>query len=84
MSETVAKGLHFIQPSKGLIIMDTFVRSVLAGQLRHVLTIAAGSLVTVGAIDSSQTESFVAIGSGIVLWCATAAWSYWQKKRKVG
>jgi ABC-type nickel/cobalt efflux system permease component RcnA len=64
--------------------MDTFLKSVIAGQLRHVLTVAAGSLVTAGALDASQSESFVAIGSGLVLWLGTAAWSYFQKVRTVG
>lgn len=64
--------------------MDVFLKSVIAGQLRHVLTVAAGALVTAGALDASQSESFVVIGSGFVLWGISAAWSYYQKVRTVG
>lgn len=64
--------------------MDAFLKAVIAGQLRHVLTVAAGALVTAGAIDAGQSESFIAIGSGLMLWLGTAAWSYVQKVRTVG
>lgn len=62
--------------------MDTtaFVRSVIAGQIRHVLTLAAGSLVTLGLLDTGQTENFVVIGTGIVVGLVGVGWSYVQKR----
>jgi hypothetical protein len=55
--------------------MDSTTQAIAAGILRHVLTSAAGVLVTSGYLQSSQTEQF--IGAGIFL--AGIAWSWWQK-----
>lgn len=56
-----------------------FIKSAIAGQVRHVLTGAAGALVVNGAIQSSQTDAFVSIGGGIVMYGIGAVWSWWQK-----
>lgn len=61
--------------------MSSILTAIIAGQLRHVLTALAGALVAAGAIDAAQTESFVAITSGLVLYVLGAAWSWWQKRR---
>lgn len=54
-------------------------KAALAGFMRHQLTTAAGALVAAGALQSDQTNSFVTIGSGVVLWTAGCLWSWWQK-----
>ena len=55
--------------------MDSTTQAILAGIVRHVLTGAAGMLVTAGYLQQSQTEQF--IGAGVML--AGIAWSWWQK-----
>lgn len=57
----------------------TLLQPILAGQLRHILTLAAGALIARGAIESDQSGAFVQIGLGIASWAAVAGWSWWQK-----
>jgi hypothetical protein len=59
--------------------MNEQTQAILAGLARHALTGVAGSLVTVGAIQSGQKEQFLTIASGIVVWAVGFAWSWWQK-----
>ncbi len=47
--------------------------------VRHALTVAAGSLVTDGLVQAGDQDSFIKIGSGIVVGLAAVAWSWWQK-----
>jgi hypothetical protein len=61
------------------IILSLLKGPVLAGQARHVMTMLAGSLVTLGAIQSDQQSQFISIGSGIVVWLVAAIWSGVQK-----
>ena len=56
-----------------------FLKPVLAGQVRHLLTVVAGALVGTGALQSTETTEFVSIGSGIAMWALVAIWSWWQK-----
>lgn len=56
----------------------TFWKPVIAGQVRHFVGIAAGALLGVGAISSSQGAQFTEIASGIVMWALVAVWSWWQ------
>ena len=53
---------------------------VLAGQLRHLLTVAAGVLIAKGALQSDQSGAFVQISVGVVTWVVSAGWSWWQKE----
>ena len=56
-----------------------FIKTVAAGQLRHMLTGAAGALIAKGALQSDQEGAFVQIGVGLATYAAGAAWSWWQK-----
>lgn len=60
-----------------------FWKSVIAGQARHFLTVAAGALVAHGALQSSQQDAFVQIGVGFVTWAVAAGWSWYQKRETV-
>lgn len=55
-------------------------QAAIAGTIRHGLTIAAGSLVTVGLLSSTDSGNFIQIGSGLALGAIGLAWSWWQKK----
>lgn len=63
--------------------MGTFLQAAIAGQVRTLLAGVAGSLVTAGALDASQSENFVMIGSGLVGYAVVAGWSWLQKARTV-
>jgi opacity protein-like surface antigen len=52
---------------------------ILAGQLRHFATVAAGALIANGAIDSADENAFVKIVAGIGMWAIIAGWSWYQK-----
>jgi hypothetical protein len=56
-----------------------FWKPIIAGQLRHGLTLAAGALVADGVIHSDQQGAFVQIGLAVLTYVAGAAWSWWQK-----
>lgn len=55
---------------------NTIIKRVVFGQLRHLLTVGAGVLVSKGYLDASMVESFV----GILLGLAGAGWSAVDKK----
>jgi hypothetical protein len=57
----------------------SFLETVIAGQVRHVLTGVAGGLVAHGALTADQSNSFVQIGAGLALYGVGAGWSWWQK-----
>jgi len=57
----------------------SFLETVIAGQARHILTGVAGGLVAHGALTADQSNSFVQIGVGLVLYGVGAGWSWWQK-----
>lgn len=60
--------------------MDSdLVKAFIAGQVRHVLTGAAGALVAHAAIKGDQANAFVEVGSSLVLYAIGALWSWWQK-----
>jgi hypothetical protein len=61
------------------IIISLLKGPVLAGQVRHLMTVVAGALVGVGALQSDQQSQFISIGSGIVVWLVAAVWSGVQK-----
>lgn len=47
---------------------------------RHAMTVAAGSLVTLGLLHAGGDEtSFVQIGSSILVGALALGWSWWQK-----
>src|ERR1700691_5385952 len=71
---THQRGLEMDETTQGII------QTALAAAIRHGLTVAAGSLVTLGWIQGSQSASFVELGSGIVLGILAYLWSLWQKK----
>ena len=60
--------------------MSDFWKSVLAGQLRHFMTVIAGVLVSHGAIATDQASSFAQIGTGLAVWVIGAGWSWYQKQ----
>src|ERR1700737_3197876 len=63
-----------------LATLWTMLHPVLAGQLRHILTVAAGVLIAKGALQSDQSGAFVQIGVGLATWAVGAGWSWWQKE----
>jgi hypothetical protein len=52
--------------------------SVLAGQVRHLLSGVALYLVGAGALQSDQSADFVKIGSGVALYLIAAGWSWYK------
>jgi hypothetical protein len=56
---------------------DPQVTTLVAALLRHLLTIASGAGITVGAVNDS---AIAVVASGIV-GAATVGWSIWQKIR---
>jgi hypothetical protein len=58
---------------------STFFETVIAGQIRHVLTGVAGTLVAHGALQADQSTSFTQIGAGMAMYLVGAGWSWWQK-----
>lgn len=56
-----------------------FIKAVIAGQARHMLTGVGGILVAHGALASDQQDAFVQIGIGLIFYVIGAAWSWWQK-----
>lgn len=65
-------------------MQDNFILALVAGQLRHVLTGTAGVLVTAGALQSSQTEAFIQITTGLIVYGIGAGWSWYQKRKTLG
>jgi hypothetical protein len=63
-----------------LISLWPMLQPILAGQLRHFLTLLAGALIAKGALQSDQSGAFVEIGIGLAGWAAAAVWSWWQKE----
>jgi len=55
-------------------------QTAIAAAVRHSVGILAGSLVTLGWVQSSQQSSFIEMGSGIALGALAYGWSLWQKK----
>lgn len=54
-----------------------------AALVRHLMTLAAGMLVTAGAVNHDQETQVITIGTSIVLWAVASAWSAWQKRHPV-
>jgi hypothetical protein len=56
------------------ILKSPALLSIVNGQLRHVGTLAAGSLVTHGWVDGSDTEKVIGIvvAIGVMIWSAVA------------
>lgn len=63
--------------------MDDMTKQILttaAGSVvRHAMTTAAGALVTDGLVQAGDSDSFVKIGSGIVMGLGALGLSWWQK-----
>lgn len=57
--------------------MNPIIKKIVFGQLRHLLTVASGVLVTKGYLDASMAEAFVGIATGFV----GAGWSAVEKRR---
>jgi len=49
------------------------------GIARHLLTVAAGVLVSKGLVSSEGTTQFVELGVGVLTFVITIAWSVYQK-----
>ena len=58
-----------------------FVKSVVAGVVRHALTGAAGAMAAAGMIQTSQESQFIDIAVSIALWGFGVWWSAIQKKK---
>ena len=59
---------------------QTFVKMFGPSIVRHVLTIAAGSLGSLGVLQANQETQFVQMGSSIVLGLAALVWSWYEKQ----
>lgn len=59
--------------------INDLVKSVLDGQARHLATMGAGALVTLGALDPKLQTAAVQIGAGVLLWGVGAGLSAAQK-----
>lgn len=60
--------------------MDTdLLKAFVAGQVRHLITLAAGYLVAKGIVQSGDSANFVNIASGAALALIAMGWSWWQK-----
>lgn len=62
----------------------SLLKAFIAGQVRHVISGAGAILVAYGAIKQGQTDAFVEIATGIVIYLLGAAWSAIQKWRAAG
>lgn len=60
--------------------LPSMLTMLLAAITRHLMTALAGVLVTAGALQTDQQESFVGIGVGICVFLAGLAWSAIQKQ----
>lgn len=60
--------------------LPSLLRMLVTAGARHALTGLGGFLVASGAITGSQTQQFVEIGGGIIVWLAGYAWSAANKK----
>jgi hypothetical protein len=58
--------------------MNTQIVPVLGGLVRHLLTLAAGALLSAGTVNTSQVE----IVAGSVTAILVVVWSAWQKSRQ--
>lgn len=62
------------------VTLPSWARTIVAASARKLMTAAAASLVTWGAIDHDQATQVVTIGSGLLLFLASYAWT-WAKER---
>lgn len=53
-------------------------REQIEGLIRHILTVAGGSLVTAGKLDPAE----LATVAGSLAMLAGVAWSWWVKRRR--
>lgn len=60
----------------------TDVEPILTGFVRHGLTVAAGSLGTMGALAPDQQTQFIAVGTALVLYVVGQLWSILQKRKQ--
>lgn len=61
----------------------SFLAAIVASVARHILTTAAGGLVTFGVFQATQTSEFVDLGLSVVAWGFAIWWSSIQKKNIV-
>jgi hypothetical protein len=61
--------------------VPSYVESVIAGQVRHVLSGTGASLVISGIASAGglDTEAVTKIVTGAIIYGASAGWSWWQK-----
>jgi len=59
--------------------MDDTLKAVLAGWIRHGLTVGAGAL----GLDSYLTQDWYTAVAAAVMTILAASWSAWQKSRTV-
>lgn len=55
-------------------------KQLIDAAMRHALTVAAGVLVTRGAMQPDQTSQFVSITAGLLVGVAGYGWSILQKR----
>lgn len=60
--------------------MWVLAKPIVAGQARHLMSVAGGVLIGAGALSKGDEASFIQIGTGIVMWAIPAGWSWWQKE----
>jgi hypothetical protein len=73
-----AENLFFFPTHNTPQKMNTQIVPVLGGLVRHLLTLAAGGLITAGTVNTSQVE----IVAGSVTAILVVVWSAWQKSRQ--
>jgi hypothetical protein len=54
-------------------------KSILGGQVRHLLTLGAGALISAGALQKADSDKAVEIATGIALWLLGAGLSALNK-----
>jgi hypothetical protein len=62
--------------------MESIVTAVITPAIRHILTTAAGSLVTIGILDAAQQGNFVTIMTGIAVGAIGFGWSLMKNAKK--
>ena len=63
--------------------LPSFVSQIISLLLRHALTGLAGTLVTMGVLDTSTSNQFVTVALGLIVGAAGVVWSIIQKKTAI-
>lgn len=67
--------LNFTDPASTSSKVDDIVAQMLGAMVRHGMTAAAGSLVSLGVLQSDAQAQFIAVASGVALGAIGVIWS---------